>query len=209
MRLLGEGLACVRGGREVFDGVGFSVASGELLQLRGPNGAGKSSLLRLIAGLVRPTAGRLALEGGAADVPVAEQAHYVGHLDALKPALSVAENLGFWADMLGGPDPGATTDADGRSAEALEAVGIAPLADFPAAVLSAGQRRRLSLARLAAASRPVWLLDEPTTALDTDGQARLFRLIEGHLAGGGLALIATHVDLPLPTTTLALGRTAP
>lgn len=194
---MAEGLACVRGGREVFDGVSFSLAAGGLLQLRGPNGAGKSSLLRLIAGLVRISAGRLDLEGGADDVPLVEQAHYVGHLDALKPALSVAENLGFWATMLGG---------GGRPVgEALETVGIGALADFPAAVLSAGQRRRLALARLLAAGRPVWLLDEPTTALDADGRDRLFGLIAGHLSGGGVALVATHVDLPLPAETLTLG----
>lgn len=197
LRLVGEGLACVRGGREVFDGVSFSLAAGGLMQLRGPNGAGKSSLLRLIAGLVRISAGRLDLQGGATDVPLAEQAHYVGHLDALKPALSVAENLAFWARMLGGG--GSSLD------EALERVGIGALAEFPAAVLSAGQRRRLALARLLAADRPVWLLDEPTTALDADGRDRLFELISGHLAGGGVALVATHVDLPLPAETLTLG----
>ena len=199
MKLRGDGLACVRGGRQVFEDIGFAVSSGEVLQLRGPNGAGKSSLLRLVAGLVRRTAGSLDLEAGEEDVPIAEQTHYVGHLDALKPALTVGENLRFWADMLGRSGDAASVD------EALEAVGIGPLADFPAAVLSAGQRRRLSLARLLAAARPVWLLDEPTTALDTDGQARLFRLVETHLAGGGLALIATHVDLPLPVATLAMG----
>ncbi len=197
LRLVGEDLACVRGGREVFDGVSFAVPAGGLLQLRGPNGAGKSSLLRLIAGLVRIGGGRLDLLGCQPDVPLAEQTHYVGHLDALKPALTVAENLEFWARMLGG--------GDRPVAAALETMGIGPLADFPAAVLSAGQRRRLALARLVAASRPVWLLDEPTTALDADGRDRLFELIAGHLAGGGLALVATHVDLPLPAATLTLG----
>lgn len=197
MRLVGEDLACVRGGREVFDGVSFAVPAGGLMQLRGPNGAGKSSLLRLIAGLVRPAAGRLALDGGATDVPLAEQVHYVGHLDALKAALTVAENLRFWAAMLG--------RADRTVPDALEAVGIGALADFPAAVLSAGQRRRLALARLLAAFRPVWLLDEPTTALDADGRDRLFVLLADHLSAGGLALVATHVDLPLACDTLTLG----
>jgi heme exporter protein A len=197
MRLTGQDLACVRGGREVFSGVSFEVPAGGLLLLRGPNGAGKSSLLRLVAGLVRRTAGDLVLDGGADDVPVAEQAHYVGHLDTLKPALSVLENLQFWAQMLGGrrEDTG----------KALDQVGLRPLADFPAGVLSAGQRRRLALARLIAAARPLWLLDEPTTAIDAAARERLYDLIRVHLAGGGLAMIATHDELPMDARTLTLG----
>ncbi len=200
MRLLAEGLACVRGGREVFSGVGFSVGDGGLLVLRGPNGSGKSSLLRLVAGLVRMTEGRLVLEGAAEDVPVGEYAHYVGHLDALKPALTVAENLAFWAGMLGG--------AKVTTAEALGWMGLAALADFPAGVLSAGQRRRLALARLIAAHRPLWLLDEPTTAIDAQSRARLYDLIRAHLADGGMALVATHDELPFETRVLNLGATA-
>jgi heme exporter protein A len=187
MQLQAENLSCVRGGREVFGDLSFSVASGEALIVTGHNGAGKSSLLRAIAGLVRLAEGRLALHGGDAEMSVGEQAHYLGHLDALKPGLSVLENLRFWAAWFGGGDAEA----------ALEAVELSPLAALPAAYLSAGQRRRLSLARLVAVSRPVWLLDEPTTALDVDAQARLARLMRGHLAGGGIIVAATHGDIGL------------
>ena len=157
MQLRAENLACNRGGREVFAGLNFALAAGEALLVIGRNGAGKSSLLRLIAGLVRHSAGRIELTGGEAEAPIAEQAHYLGHQDAVKPSLTVAENLSFWIDFLGGGKP---------VASALEAVGLGPLADLPAAYLSAGQRRRLSIARLAAVARPLWLLDEPTSALD-------------------------------------------
>jgi heme exporter protein A len=187
MQLQAENLSCVRGGREVFGDLSFSVASGEALIVTGHNGAGKSSLLRAIAGLVRLAEGRLALHGGDAEMSVGEQAHYLGHLDALKPGLSVLENLRFWAAWFGGGDAEA----------ALEAVELSPLAALPAAYLSAGQRRRLSLARLVAVSRPVWLLDEPTTALDVDAQARLAGLMRGHLAGGGIIVAATHGDIGL------------
>ena len=186
----------MRGGRLVFEGLGFAVPGGEALALRGANGVGKSSLLRLIAGLVPVAEGSLTLHGGEADVPVGEQAHYLGHLDAIKPALSVVENLTFWARFLGGGD----TDIDA----ALEAVGLDMLAGLPARTLSAGQRRRLALARVMAVRRPVWLLDEPTSALDADGQARLFALIEAHVAGGGIVVAATHTDLPVTTATLTL-----
>jgi len=183
MRLSGENLACERGGRLVFRGLSFTIASGEALLVTGRNGAGKSSLLRMIAGLLRVGAGRLALEGGEPEAELGEQAHYLGHLDALKPALTVAENLRFWAEFLGNR---------GEIAPALEAVDLAPLADLPAAYLSAGQRRRLSIARLVAVKRPIWLLDEPTSALDAASQARLAGLMRGHLSGNGLIVAATH-----------------
>jgi heme exporter protein A len=200
MKLTGEALACVRGGREVFSDVRFEVGAGQLLVLRGPNGSGKSSLLRLIAGLVQKSAGQLDLEGAADDVPIPEYAHYIGHLDTLKPALSVAENLSFWADMLGRRKM--------ETVDALDEVGLAALADFPAGVLSAGQRRRLALARLIVAERPIWLLDEPTTAIDAAARARLFDLISRHLEAGGMALVATHDDLPFDTRTLTMGANA-
>jgi heme exporter protein A len=182
-------LACVRGDREVFSHINFSVASGQALAILGPNGAGKSSLLRMVAGLVRMTSGRVALDGGDPELTIPEQAHYLAHQDALKPSLSVAENLAFWARYLG--------TGQLAVAQALEAVGLAPIGDLAAGYLSAGQRRRLSIARLVAVRRPIWLLDEPASALDQAAQARLVELMRGHLAGGGLILAATHAPLGL------------
>jgi heme exporter protein A len=189
MRLSAIDLTCVRGGREVFSGLGFTVAAGEALIVTGRNGAGKSSLLRLVAGLLRIARGRLDIAGGDPQLTIGEQAHYLGHQDALKPSLSVAENLAFWAGFLGG-------GRDGIAA-ALAAVGLKTLADLPAAYLSAGQRRRLAIARLVAVARPLWLLDEPTSALDAPSQARLADLMRGHLAGGGLIMAATHTPIGL------------
>jgi len=189
MRLSASDLACRRGGRDVFAGVAFSVASGESLAVRGRNGAGKSSLLRMVAGLVRVAAGRIALEGGDPELTLGEQAHYLGHQDALKPSLSVGENLLFWSAFLG-------VSAEGI-VEPLAAVGLDTLADLPAAYLSAGQRRRLSIARLLTVQRPVWLLDEPTSTLDAAAQERLREIMQAHLAGGGLILAATHGTLGL------------
>jgi heme exporter protein A len=189
MRLTAENLTCVRGGREVFAGLNFSVSGGEALVVTGRNGAGKSSLLRMIAGLVAVAEGTVALSGGDADATPGEQAHYLGHLDAVKSSLSVSENLAFWTAYLGGL-PGSVTDA-------LDAVGLEPLAGLPAAYLSAGQRRRLSLARLVAVRRPVWLLDEPTSALDQPSQQKLADLMRGHLAGGGMIVAAAHGPIGL------------
>jgi len=184
MRLRADNLTCVRGGRDVFRGLSFGVGSGEALLVTGRNGAGKSSLLRMIAGLLRVAAGTLAVEGGSGDSTIGEQAHYLGHLDALKPALTVSENLQFWAEFLG--------PASGDITPALQAVDLAPLADLPAAYLSAGQRRRLSLARLVAVPRAIWLLDEPTSALDTASQSRLADLMRLHLTSGGMIVAAAH-----------------
>ncbi len=183
MKLKGDQLACNRGGREVFRGLCFGLSEGEALLVTGRNGAGKSSLLRMIAGLVRIAAGQLILEGGDPDIPIAEQAHYLGHQDAMKPSLTVDENLQFWTGFLG---------ASRNAKSALEAVDLAPLADLPAAYLSAGQRRRLSIARLVAVPRPIWLLDEPTSSLDTPSQARLAELMRDHLHAGGMIIAATH-----------------
>jgi heme exporter protein A len=200
MRLLASDLGCIRGGRQVFRDLSFAVGAGEALVVTGPNGAGKSSLLRLIAGLVRPTQGRLALEDGDPELTIGEQAHYLGHQDALKPSLSVHENLAFWADFLGGRGT--------KVGAGLAAVGLDGLARLPAAYLSAGQRRRLSLARLIAAPRAIWLLDEPTSALDAAAQATLADLMRSHLAGGGLILAATHGPIGLEgANELRLGDT--
>jgi heme exporter protein A len=183
MRLEASGLACVRGGRQVFANMSFAITTGEALLVTGRNGAGKSSLLRMLAGLLRITAGRLQVVDGEPEKPVPEQAHYLGHQDAIKPSLTVAENLRFWTRYLGG-----TAGPD----EAIAAVGLDRLENLPAAYLSAGQRRRLSIARLITVPRPIWLLDEPQSALDRDGQERLAGLMRAHLAEGGLIVAATH-----------------
>ena len=188
MTLSADALCCQRGGRQVFEGLSFSVASGHALLVTGRNGAGKSSLLRMIAGLLRVAGGKITLSGGDDERTIAEQAHYLGHLDALKPALSVEENLSFWMGYLGG---------SGKPLDALAAVGLESLSHLPAAYLSAGQKRRLSIARLVAVKRPIWLLDEPTSALDTRAQAMLLALMQAHLGDGGMIVTATHLPLGL------------
>ena len=199
-----RGLACVRGERSVFAGVGFAVAPGGALLLTGPNGSGKSSLLRLLAGLLAPAAGTITWHGAPVDDdPEAHHARlrYVGHLDAVKPVLTVAENLTFWAGLLGSPD-----GASEAAKRALDRLGIGHLADVPAQLLSAGQRRRLGLARLVAAPAPLWLLDEPTVTLDSASVAIVETMIAEHRAAGGLAVVATHAGLAAPdAATLDLG----
>ena len=181
----------------MFSGLDFATTSGEVLAVTGANGSGKTSLLRLIAGLLAPAEGTIALEAGESELTVAEQTHYLGHRDALKPALSVVENLAFWRDFFGGE----VFDA----ADSLYAVGLGHTANLPAAYLSAGQRRRLSLARLLVIRRPVWLLDEPTAALDTAGQQLLATLLRDHLARGGLIVAATHGPLGIAARELRMG----
>lgn len=200
MQLSGRGVTCVRGGREVFAGLDFAAVAGEAVAVVGHNGSGKTSLLRLIAGLLVPAGGRIALKGGDGELTLPEQCHYLGHRDALKPALSVAENLTFWADFLGGE----RLDA----AESLATVGLDHATDLPAGFLSAGQRRRLSLARLLTVRRPVWLLDEPTNALDTAGQDMFGGLMRQHLARGGLIVAATHAPLGIDSRELRIGEAA-
>jgi heme exporter protein A len=204
MRLSGRGVRCVRGGREVFSGLDFEASSGEAVAVTGPNGAGKTSLLRLIAGLLPLADGSIALEGGEAELTLPEQAHYLGHRDALKPALSVMENLCFWRDFLGGA---AFDAAESLATESLAAVGLDHAVRLPAAYLSAGQRRRLSIARLLAVRRPIWLLDEPTSALDAAGQSLFATLMGDHLSRGGLIVAATHTPLGLAARELRIGGT--
>jgi heme exporter protein A len=200
LTLRARDLCCQRGGRPVFEGLSFAVSSGQALIVTGRNGAGKSSLLRMIAGLVRVAGGTLTLEGGDAERSIGEQAHYLGHNDALKPSLTVSENLSFWTAYLGGT---------GRTEDALAAVGLESLVSLPAAYLSAGQRRRLSIARLISVPRPLWLLDEPTAALDVRAQDMLRELMAAHLSKGGMIVAATHLPLGLEDAAeLRLERTA-
>jgi len=198
MRLAGSDVRCVRGGREVFAALDFAVDDGEVLAVTGRNGAGKSSLLRLIAGLLAPEGGTISLKGGSPERTLAEQCHFLGHRDGLKPTLSVKENLAFWRDFLG-REPGRELDAS------LEALQIGHLAELPASYLSAGQRRRLALARLVATKRPVWLLDEPTSALDAQAQVLLAGLMTEHVQRGGLIVAATHDALGIAARDLRIG----
>jgi len=201
MRLSAVDLTCRRGGRELFSGLDFAVASGEGLVVSGPNGSGKSSLLRLVAGLLRPDRGRIGLEGGDPELSVAEQAHYVGHQDAVKAPLTVVENLRFWSAYLG--------PAETSCEHALALLGLEKVPDLPAAYLSAGQKRRLSLARLVTVYRPLWLLDEPTAALDAEAQARLADLMRAHLGRGGVIMAAAHGPIGLSAAPeLKLGALA-
>jgi heme exporter protein A len=180
----GEDLRCVRGGRVVFEGLSFELVAGAALLLTGPNGSGKSSLLRLMAGLTRPDHGTLTWDGEAIRAEPemhAARLAYVGHLDAVKPALTVQENLEQWS----------AGDIDG----AIARFGLNPT--LPARLLSAGQKRRLALARLIAQPATLWLLDEPTVSLDRDSVVNLMALIAAHRAGGGMCVVSTNVDLAL------------
>lgn len=194
----GQNLICVRGERTVFSGLDFSLEAGGALVLIGPNGSGKSSLLRLMSGLLPPASGTLTWENaGIGEDREAHggRLHYVGHHDAVKPVLSVAENVAFWASLRGG---GKETAAAVMAA--LETLGIAHLADVPGRFLSAGQKRRVNLARILAAPAPLWLLDEPTTALDKQAIAALEATIAGHRETGGMVVVSTHSDMRLGTS---------
>lgn len=181
-------LACRRGGRLIFDGLGFTLRNGEAVALTGRNGAGKSSLIAMLCGRLRPEAGSIRI-AGADDTPLRELAHLVGHRDGLKTALTARENLDFAQALLG--EPALSAEA------ALAAVGLPHVAVLPVGYLSAGQRRRVALARLLVSRRPFWLLDEPMSALDEAAQAMLLGLMREHLALGGAILAATHGPLGL------------
>ena len=202
LRLSARSLLIERGGRAIVKDISFELASGEALLVLGRNGAGKSTLLRALAGFLPLRGGEVVFTGGDA-APLSEQAHYVGHADGLKSALTALENLTFWASMLG---------VGGRSSpqQALEKVGLARIGDFPVGYLSAGQKRRVALARLFVAARPVWILDEPATALDVGSQQRFAQAMSEHRASGGMILAATHAPLGLiDAKELRLDRVAP
>ena len=186
MTLHVENLTLARGGVPVLTGVTLTVEPGHALVVRGPNGAGKTTLLRTITGLQPPLSGQIT---GAED-----QIAYAGHADGLKAMLSVRENLMFWAQVFGRAD----------ITPALDAYALHPLADRMAGTLSAGQKRRLGLARLLVTGRPIWILDEPTVSLDTDAVAQFAAAVRAHLGQGGSALMATHIDLGLEAEVLDL-----
>ena len=188
--LAAENVAVFRGERLVFRDLSLAVPAGGALLLAGANGSGKSTLLRLLAGLVRPAAGRVLWHGADAFSDIAEHARrvaYLGHQDAVKPGLTVTENLRFAAAL-----------SRGSIAVALSAVGLAALADLPARMLSAGQKRRLALSRLVLSAAPLWLLDEPTLGLDSGSVERFGLMLAAHRAAGGVVVAATHLPLPLP-----------
>jgi len=192
-------LSCIRGGRLVFRDVGFRVEAGRTLSLEGPNGAGKSSLLRMIAGFLAPAAGVLVLQSDGAEISDGEErGHFIGwlgHHDAAKPQLTPRETLRFFADLYG-----VSGDIDG----ALVEVGLSRASDLPCQYLSAGQKKRLSLARLKLSNRALWLLDEPLAALDTAGKSLAAQFISSHVASGGIAIVATHEALGIDAARLAL-----
>ena len=192
MLLIAENLVLSRGGRTVIDGLSLRLGNGEALLVTGANGAGKTTLLRALAGFLIPAAGEIRVENESSGCEPGELCHFVGHLDGIKPHLTVLENLAFWAAYL---DQGASRKDSDWLARALNKFGLSALADVPAGYLSAGQKRRLALSRLAAAYRPLWLLDEPTASLDSASAALLINEVDAHCAGGGLVIAATHLPL--------------
>lgn len=195
MQLLAENLIIERGGRIIVDGVTFTASAGETLLLTGPNGAGKTTLLRALAGFLPITAGAIRVTPDTDEIPRAERMHAIGHANAVKSHLTVRENVAFWAKFLG-----TEYGAERRTDHALDAFALRDLEEFPAGYLSAGQRRRVGLARLLAAPRPIWLLDEPTVSLDAASTAQLTEAIDAHTKSGGLAIAATHLPLGLQNT---------
>jgi len=197
--LLAENLTCVRGSRLVFRGVGFSVSGGQVLSLEGPNGAGKTSLLRVIAGFLTPAAGTIALRVDGSDITDNEErgkyVGWLGHHDAAKPQLTSRETLTFFSRLYG---------VTGAIDAVLETVGLTRASDLPCQYLSAGQKKRLALARLKLSARPVWLLDEPLAALDTGGKALAADLVKAHCASGGIVIAATHEPLGVDGAKLYL-----
>lgn len=195
MLLTAENLAVRRGEDLIFMNVSFKLSSGQAMLLTGPNGSGKSTLLRVIAGLLRPEAGHVTLAGERleTDVRASEASHYLGHRNAMKQDLSVFENLNFWKKFLGDFDGGSSLDIE----EAAEAVGLTSITHLPFGYLSAGQQRRFAMAKLLVAWRPIWILDEPTAALDASADLMFTGLVKMHLAKGGMAVAATHQPLGL------------
>ncbi|WFU01480.1 heme ABC exporter ATP-binding protein CcmA [Rhizobium sp. CB3171] len=198
MHLSAENLAARRGEDLIFANVSFSLSNGEALILTGRNGSGKSTLLRVVAGLLKQEKGRVTFTDskGESDRPAGEASHYLGHRNAMKSELTVAENLAFWKTFLGDMAGGSGLDID----EAADAVGLAGITHLPFGYLSAGQQRRIAFAKLLVAYRPIWILDEPTAALDAAADRLLAELISSHQKAGGIVLAATHQPLGLTNT---------
>lgn len=195
MKLVVENLVVARGGRVIIDGLDFEVEAGGALLLTGPNGAGKTTLIRALAGFLRPVSGTIRIEEAEAPEPeLAQLCHYVGHVNGIKSGLTVAENLEFWRQFLEGSGRGGE---DHRVDAALDRFNLRMLAGIPAAYLSAGQKRRVGLARLLVTDRPLWLLDEPTASLDAASAKLLTEVAADHVATGGLVIAATHLPLGL------------
>jgi heme exporter protein A len=192
-----ENLAAARGLRVLFEGLNLRVSAGESLELRGANGSGKSTLLRILAGLTRPHEGKVRYSGAGPEDDGEAARHYLGHLDAVKPTETAVEQARFWARYFGRPQE--TADA------AIKRVGLANRKAVPGRGLSAGQKRRLALTRLLIESRPVWLLDEPTAALDTEGRELVMQLVAEHRATGGMVIAAVHGEGFAGSRVLDLG----
>lgn len=210
MQLIVDHLAITRGGEPVLQGISFAVAAGETLLVTGPNGVGKSTLLRVIAGLLPAEQGAVRLSGAGLAGHRREHMHYLGHRNAMKPTLTARENLSFWKAFM---DADGDRTGPGGAAmtvmEAAEAVGLSAIADLPFGYLSAGQQRRLAMAKLLVAHRPVWLLDEPTAALDAASEAIFAGLVSAHVGAGGIVVAATHQPLGIEAARkLALAPSA-
>ncbi|MDS7598110.1 heme ABC exporter ATP-binding protein CcmA [Agrobacterium tumefaciens] len=195
MLLTAENLCARRGEDFIFMNISLKLESGQALLLTGPNGSGKSTLLRVLAGLLRPESGtvKIAGEGIDADARASEASHYLGHRNAMKQELTVSENLRFWKDFLGDFSGGSSLDIE----EAADAVGLSGITHLPFGYLSAGQQRRFAMAKLLVASRPIWILDEPTAALDAGADRMFTELVKQHLGKGGIVVAATHQPLGL------------
>lgn len=201
-RVVIENLAVERGGRRLFSGLDARIGAGEAVALTGANGAGKTSLLRAVAGLLRPAEGEIRFEKDGTGIDIDEArtgaVHLLGHHDGLKTTRTAGEELAFWAAWTGA--------AAGALGPAIEAFSLAPLLELEVRKLSAGQRRRLALARLVASPRPLWLLDEPMAPLDAERRALFGRLMTEHVERGGMVLAAVHDPLPMTTRTVRIGE---
>ncbi len=199
--LVVEGLSAKRGEDLIFNDISFVLGAGEALVVTGANGSGKSTLLRVLAGLLAAESGSVRISGSAAEIGHPREAcHYLGHRNAMKRELTVTENLSFWKSFMGDSEGGAGTGIE----EATDAVGLGGISHLPFGYLSAGQQRRMAMAKLLIAFRPVWLLDEPTAALDANADRLFAHLVKRHLDAGGIVVAATHQPLGVEARELRM-----